>query len=75
MDKEMENFIGYRKARTEKPRISFLPKWANNVEMAVLFVNLLIVIIGVFMVLIAEDVSSSGDNDGSFILSFFGKGC
>ena len=74
MDKEMENFIGYRKARTEKTQISFLPEWANNVEMAVLFVNLLIVVIGVFMVLIAEDVSSSGDN-GSLILSFFGKGC
>jgi hypothetical protein len=34
----------------------------------------LIVIIGVFMVFIAGDVSSSGDN-GSLILSFFGKGC
>ena len=74
MDEEMENFVGYQKARTDKPQLSFLPKWANNVEMAVLFVNLLIVIIGVFMVFIAGDVSSSGDN-GSLILSFFGKGC
>ena len=50
MDEEMESFVGYQKARTEKPQLSFLPKWANNVEMAVLFVNLLIVVIGVFMV-------------------------
>ena len=70
----MKNFVGYRKARTEKPQLSFLPKWVNNVEKAVIFVNLVIVILGVFMVLIAEDVSSSGDN-GSLILSFFGKGC
>tara|TARA_A100001037_G_scaffold149714_1_gene135306 strand:- start:520 stop:744 length:225 start_codon:yes stop_codon:yes gene_type:complete len=74
MDEEMKNFVGYRKVRNEKPQISFLPQWANNLEMAVLFVNLSIVVFGVFMVLIADDISSPEDN-GSLILSFFGKGC
>tara|TARA_B100001750_G_C15284724_1_gene484269 strand:- start:394 stop:618 length:225 start_codon:yes stop_codon:yes gene_type:complete len=74
MDEEMENFVGYRKARTEKSLIFFLPEWANNVETAVLFVNLSIVVTAAIAVIVTSDISSSGDN-GSYILSFFGKGC
>ena len=72
--KEMENFVGYQKARIlplNRARVSLLPGWANTPQMAVLMLNLTIILLGLIVSLTVSDVASGEGN--STILSFFGK--
>ena len=71
---EMENFVGYPKARTlplNKMEDSLLPDWANTPQMAILMLNLSIILLGLVVSLTLSDVTSGEGN--STILSFFGK--
>ena len=71
---EMENFVGYQKARTSpfnKMEESLLPDWANTPQMAILMLNLSIILLGLVVSLTLSDVTSGEGN--STILSFFGK--
>tara|TARA_B110000014_G_C20114968_1_gene588548 strand:+ start:1373 stop:1606 length:234 start_codon:yes stop_codon:yes gene_type:complete len=71
---EMENFVGYQKARTyplNEMEGSLLPNWANTPQMAILMLNLTIILLGLVVSLTLSDVTSGEGN--STILSFFGK--
>lgn len=73
-DSEMQDFVGYQKARTlplNKAEESLLPGWANTPQMAVVMLNLTIILLGLIVSLTVSDVSSGEGN--SIILSFFGK--
>ena len=57
MNKDMENFIGYRKERTVNPTsMPISPSWLT-MERGVLLLNTSIVILGVLMVFIVSDIS------------------
>ncbi len=73
-ENEMENFVGYQKARSHpisKMKESVLPSWANTPQMAILMLNLTIILLGLTVGLTLSDVTSGEGN--SAILSFFGK--
>ena len=57
MDKDMKNFVGYRKERTVNPTsMPISPSWLT-MERGVLLLNTSIVILGVLMVFIVSDIS------------------
>ena len=65
MNKDMKNFVGYRKDRTATSA-PISPSWLT-MERGVLLLNSSIVILGVLMVLIVSDIS-----EGPSITSAFG---
>ena len=67
MNKDMENFVGYRKERTVNPTsMPISPSWLT-MERGVLLLNTSIVILGVLMVFIVTDISEEPS-----IISAFG---
>ena len=67
MDKDMKNFVGYRKERTIcATSVPITPSWLT-MEKGVLLINTAIVILGVLMVFMVSDVS-----EGPSIASAFG---
>jgi hypothetical protein len=67
MDKDMKNFVGYRKERTiNATSAPISPSWLT-MERGVLLLNSSIVILGVLMVFIVSDIS-----EGPGITSAFG---
>ena len=67
MDKDMENFIGYRKERTVNATSAPISSSWLTMERGVLLLNTSIVILGVLMVFIVSDIS-----EGPSITSAFG---
>ena len=67
MDKDMENFIGYRKERTVNAISTPISRSWLTMERGVLLLNTSIVILGVLMVFIVSDIS-----EGPGIISAFG---
>ena len=67
MDKDMENFIGYRKERTVNAISTPISRNWLTMERGVLLLNTSIVILGVLMVFIVSDIS-----EGPSITSAFG---
>jgi hypothetical protein len=67
MNKDMKNFIGYRKERTVTATSAPIsPSWLT-IEKGVLLLNSSIVILGVLMVFIVSDIS-----EGPGMISAFG---
>ena len=67
MDKDMENFVGYRKERTVNAISTPISRSWLTMERGVLLLNTSIVILGVLMVFIVSDIS-----EGPGIISAFG---
>tara|TARA_B110000263_G_scaffold230306_1_gene224732 strand:+ start:828 stop:1034 length:207 start_codon:yes stop_codon:yes gene_type:complete len=67
MDKDMENFVGYRKERTVNAISTPISRSWLTMERGVLLLNTSIVILGVLMVFIVSDIS-----EGPSITSAFG---
>ena len=67
MDKNMKNFIGYRKERTVNATSAPISSSWLTMERGVLLLNTSIVILGVLMVFIVSDIS-----EGPGIISAFG---
>ena len=71
MNDDMEDFVGYRKART--PTVSQAPvfSWGNSMESAVFILNTSIVLLGEVIAISLSEYTGTGD--GSSVISFFGK--
>ena len=67
MNKDMKNFVGYRKERTVNAISTPISRSWLTMERGVLLLNTSIVILGVLMVFIVSDIS-----EGPGIISAFG---